>query len=85
MAFYSKAEEGAVELSMQAVAAIADGMSPDRAVSALTSDAAELLGIGDKVGRLASGMHADVLLLDGAPLEPSTSILRVWVSGEEID
>lgn len=85
VAFYSKAEEGAVELSMQAVAAIADGMSPDRAVSALTSDAAELLGIGDKVGRLASGMHADVLLLDGAPLEPSTSILRVWVSGEEID
>lgn len=85
VAFYSQAEEGAVELSLQAIDAIADGMSPDRALGALTAHAADLLGVGHRVGRLAPGLHADVVLLDGPPLEPATSILRVWVSGEEID
>jgi imidazolonepropionase-like amidohydrolase len=59
-------------------------MGPAAALRALTSDAARILAIDDKVGLLQPGMDADVLLLDGAPLEPATSVLRAFVAGKEI-
>jgi imidazolonepropionase-like amidohydrolase len=85
VAFQSEAEEGAVDLPLRAVFAVANGMSPEGALRALTADAAEMLAIAARVGRLASGLDADVLLLDGPPLEPGTSVLRAWVNGEEVE
>jgi len=64
--------------------AVALGLSPDVALRALTSDSARMMAIGERVGRIAVGLDGDVLLLDGAPLEPATSVLRAWVNGEEI-
>jgi imidazolonepropionase-like amidohydrolase len=84
VAFHSEAEEGAVDLPLEAAFAIANGMSPAGALRALTSDAAQMMSIADHVGRLARGLDADVLLLDGAPLAPGTSVLRAWVAGEEV-
>jgi hypothetical protein len=83
-AFHSGAEEGAADLPLLAAHAIAHGLSPEGALRALTSDAAEMLDIDESVGRLAAGLDADVLLLDGSPLEVSTQVLRVWVAGEEV-
>jgi imidazolonepropionase-like amidohydrolase len=84
VAFYSQAEEGAAELPTMAAYAVALGLSPDVALRALTSDSARMMAIGDHVGKLGVGLDGDVLLLDGPPLEPSTSVLRAWVNGEEI-
>lgn len=84
VAFHSSAEEGAAELPLVAAYAVSQGMSPGGALRALTSDAAEMLAIDHRVGRLAPGMDADLLLLDGDPLELSTRVLRVWVNGQEI-
>jgi imidazolonepropionase-like amidohydrolase len=84
VAFHSEAEEGASELPLMASYAISQGMSPEGALRALTADSADLLNISDRVGRLAIGLDGDVLLLDGPPLEPSTSVLRAWVGGEEV-
>lgn len=84
VAFYSAAEEGAIDLPVIAAYAVSQGMSPAGALRALTSDSAALMSIGEHVGRLAVGLDADVLLLDGAPLDPSTRILRTWVNGQEI-
>ncbi len=84
VAFHSEAEEGAVDLPILAAWAMAHGLSPDGALRALTSDAAKMLAIDGRVGRLAEGLDADVLLLDGSPLQVSTSVVRVWVSGKEI-
>jgi imidazolonepropionase-like amidohydrolase len=42
------------------------------------------MGIEERVGTLAPGMDGDVLLLDGPPLDASTSVERVWVAGEEV-
>jgi imidazolonepropionase-like amidohydrolase len=84
VAFHSNAEEGAADLPLMATYAVSRGMSVEGAVRALTSDAAEMLSIDRRVGRLAQGLDADVLLLDGPPLDPSTSVLRVWVNGREI-
>jgi hypothetical protein len=84
VAFHSAAEEGASDLPLIAAYAVAQGMSPEGALRALTHDAAAMLAIASRVGRLAQGMDGDVLLLDGPPLEPSTSVLRTWVNGEEV-
>ena len=84
VAFRSDAEEGAVDLPLMAAYAVVEGMSPEGAMRALTSDAADMLAIGDEVGRLARGLSGDVLLLDGSPLEPAVRVLRVWVGGREV-
>jgi imidazolonepropionase-like amidohydrolase len=84
VAFHSEAEEGAVDLPVQAAFAVANGLSPTGALRALTSDAARMMSIGERVGRLERGLDADVLLLDGPPLAPETSVLRAWVAGEEV-
>lgn len=84
VAFHSAAEEGAAGLPMVAAYAVSQGMSPSGALRALTADAAAMMSIGDRVGRLAAGLDADVLLLDGSPLELDTSIERVWVAGREV-
>jgi len=84
VAFHSNAEEGAVDLPMMASYAVGCGMSPAGALRALTSDAAEILSISDRVGCLRRGLDADVLLIDGPPLAPGTSVLRAWVNGIEI-
>jgi imidazolonepropionase-like amidohydrolase len=85
VAFLSEAEEGAIDLPLRAAYAVANGMSPDGALRALTADAADMLAISWRVGRLATGLDGDVLLLDGPPLEPETSVMRAWVNGEEVE
>jgi imidazolonepropionase-like amidohydrolase len=84
VAFHSGAEEGAAELPMVAAYAVSQGMSASGALRALTSDAARMLAIEDRVGSIAAGMDGDVLLLDGDPFDPATSVVRVWVDGEEV-
>lgn len=84
IAFHSEAEEGAAELPLMALYAVATGYSPEAALRALTSDAADMLGLAERVGRIAPGLDGDVLVLDGKPLDPSTSVLRAFVAGEEV-
>ncbi len=85
VALPSEAEEGAIDLPLRAAFAVANGLSPEGALRALTADAAEMLVMQGRVGRLERGLDADVLLLDGAPLDPATSVLRAWVNGREIE
>jgi imidazolonepropionase-like amidohydrolase len=84
VAFYSAAEEGAVDLPLMAAFAVAKGMSPTAALRALTSDSAAMLAIEDRVGRIAVGLSADLVALSGAPFDPTTEVLRVWVAGDEV-
>lgn len=84
VAFHSSAEEGAAELPLMAAYAVSKGMSPEGALRALTSDAARMLRIDDRVGMLTAGNDADVLLLDSDPTITGARVVRVWVSGREI-
>jgi imidazolonepropionase-like amidohydrolase len=84
VAFYSAAEEGAGDLLLMAAYAVVEGMSPNGALKALTSDAATLLSIDDHVGRLEVGLDADVLLLDRSPMEVTARVQRTWVLGREV-
>jgi imidazolonepropionase-like amidohydrolase len=84
VAFHSSAEEGAAELPLMAAYAVSKGMSPEGALRALTSDAARMLRIDDRVGTLAAGRDADVLLLDSDPTIAGARVVRVWVAGREV-
>ena len=84
IAFASQAEQGAAALPQRVAGFVAGGMSPTAALRSLTSDAARMFALDDRIGFLRSGYDADVLLLDGSPLDVSSTIQRVWVNGEEI-
>jgi imidazolonepropionase-like amidohydrolase len=45
------------------------GMTPAQALATATTTAAELLGQGGTLGRLAPGYTADVVAIDGRPLD----------------
>jgi imidazolonepropionase-like amidohydrolase len=47
------------------------------AIIAATSRAAESIRMQDKIGTLAPGMEADIIAVDGNPLEDVTAFRRV--------
>lgn len=65
-------------------AAVAAGyaMREEDILKAVTLNAAEILGVSDRVGSLAPGKDADVVVLDGPPLSIRTWVERVYVNGE---
>ena len=63
------------------------GIPPAAALQAATYNAARLLGAGRRIGRIAPGYDADLLLVDGNPLADITatqSVSLVIYKGERI-
>jgi imidazolonepropionase-like amidohydrolase len=80
---FSNQPRGSRLLRVQAAAAVALGIEPDRVLRALTRDAAELLGAGDRLGTVAPGKQADLAVFAGDPLDPSVPV-RLVVSGGKV-
>ena len=53
------------------------GQSPMAALVSANSLAAEALGLGDQIGRLVPGLEADIIALDGDPLQDLAAVRRV--------
>jgi imidazolonepropionase-like amidohydrolase len=53
------------------------GLTPMQAIQAATVNAADLLGWSDRIGRIAPGLYADVIAVDGNPLQDITVLERV--------
>ena len=53
------------------------GQDPMDAIVSATSRAARSLGLGDEIGRVAPGFTADLVAVDGNPLEDVTALRRV--------
>jgi imidazolonepropionase-like amidohydrolase len=47
----------------------AGGMTPQQVLAATTSSAAELLNMGDEIGTVTEGKRADLVIVDGDPLD----------------
>jgi imidazolonepropionase-like amidohydrolase len=58
-------------------ALVRHGMSPARALRAATVDAAAAIGLADRIGRLAAGMVADIIAVEGDPLVDVTALEHV--------
>lgn len=61
--------ESVLRLSHELLEFVAIGLTPLEAVRAATVVAAELLGVADRIGRIAQGYEADLLVLERNPLE----------------
>ncbi len=69
----------------QARFAVRFGASEEAALAAITTTPATLLGLSSRIGSLRVGMDADVIALDGAPLEFTTGRLWTMVDGVPLD
>ncbi len=64
--------------------AVANGLSWQGALAAITINPAHIFGIDDTVGSLSVGKEADVVVWDGDPLEVMSSPDYVFIRGEEM-
>lgn len=72
----------AEELPLAAALAVKGGLPRDVALRGITLTAAEVLGIADRVGSLAVGKDADVVVFSGDPLDYRTRVEKVLVAGK---
>jgi imidazolonepropionase-like amidohydrolase len=71
-------------LRHEAAVAAANGLGHERALKAVTIDAARLLGIADKYGSVEKGKVADLVLYDGDPFEHSTHVTATLMGGRVV-
>jgi imidazolonepropionase-like amidohydrolase len=71
-------------LRHEASVAAANGLGHDRALRAVTIDAAKLLGIDDRYGSIEKGKVADLVLYDGDPFETRTQVTRTLLGGRVV-
>ncbi|MGE5561100.1 MAG: amidohydrolase family protein [Chloroflexota bacterium] len=69
-------------LFVSAALACSEGMPEDDALKAITINAAEILGVADRIGSLDAGKDADIVVYDGHPFEITSRVDRVYMDGE---
>jgi imidazolonepropionase-like amidohydrolase len=85
IAFGTFDNEFARNLPYNAARAVAYGMPYDAALKAITINAAEIWGVGDKIGSIEKGKWADLMLVTGDPMEAPTQIKALYIKGKEVD
>ena len=63
------------------------GMTPMQAIEATTRSAAELMGLQDELGTLEAGKRADLVVVDGDPLDVATladRVVEVYKDGKRL-
>ncbi len=63
--------------------AIEYGLSEEMALKALTETPAELLKVGDKVGKLDKGMVANFIITSGNVFDGDATVFENWVQGQK--
>ncbi len=61
------------------------GLDIKTLVAALTKNAAQILGVGKEAGDIASGMIADLTIMDGDLEKAESKVVMMVVKGERID
>ena len=62
--------------------AVKYGLSEDTALAALTTEPAKLIGVADKLGKIAPGYQADFVLTDG-DIFADGAIVATWIRGQQ--
>jgi imidazolonepropionase-like amidohydrolase len=69
-------------LPVNAALAARYGMPVEEALKAITINAAEIIGVADRVGSLEVGKDADLVVLPGHPLDFMSTPEMVFIDGE---
>jgi len=72
-------------LPWEAGVAVGFGLPEAEALKAVTINAAEMLGVSDKVGSLEVGKEATLLITTGTPLDMTSNIEQSYIQGREIN
>ena len=72
-------------LPWEAGVAVAFGLPEEEALKAVTINAAEFMGIDDRVGSLEPGKQATLLITTGTPLDMTSEIEQAYIQGRELD
>ena len=79
-----KASHNARKIRQTAGNAVANGLAWEDGLAGLTRIPAETFGVGDRIGTIAIGKRADLVLWTGDPLDVSTVASQVWFDGRAI-
>jgi imidazolonepropionase-like amidohydrolase len=78
------ADSDLTDLLFLAGSQAAYGLSPENALKTITVNAAEAMGVGNRIGSISPGHDADLLILSGAPLATTTHIDMTLVNGSVV-
>jgi imidazolonepropionase-like amidohydrolase len=71
-------------LPYNAAISVAWGLPREEAIKALTINAAEILGVADRIGSIEPGKLANLVVAKGDPLEIRTEITHVFINGKNV-
>ena len=75
---------GVKYLAINAALAVREGMKEEDALKAITINAAEIIGVEERVGSLEAGKDADVVVFSGHPFDYKTKPELVLIDGEVV-
>jgi len=82
-AFSAEGIENAADLKKALKKAVDAGLSRNDAIRALTLSPAEIYGVADRMGSIAKGKIANVVVMKGDAFEDKTTVEYVFVDGQE--
>lgn len=65
----------------EAAKAYRNGLPYHVALAGVTSASAELLGLGERIGKVKPGFDADIVVWDSDPLKVGAAPVQVWIDG----
>lgn len=71
-------------LPINAALAVREGMPEEEALKAITINAAEVIGVQNRVGSLEAGKDADIVIFSGHPFDYRTVAETVFIDGEVV-
>lgn len=80
-AFSSDGLAGPKDIAKNVKKSLDAGLTPDVALRAFTKDAADILGVGDRLGTIETGKIANLVVTDGDIFNEKTKVKDVFVDG----
>ena len=71
-------------LPLCAAMAVKGGMTPEGALAAITINPAKIAGIDHRVGSLAPGKDADIVIMSGHPINLLSRVRAVYINGKQV-
>jgi hypothetical protein len=84
-AFYFEGIGAPKDALKNAMKAVDAGLAADAALRAFTLNAAEILGVGDRLGSIEPGKIANLVVTDGDPFNEKTKVKMTFVDGHRYD
>ncbi len=82
-AFTSDGLKSPAMLKTNIMKAISYGLDKDKALEALTTVPAQILGKSGSIGSLQNGAYANFLITSGHPFDKTTTVFENWVKGNK--